>query len=108
MIRGGEVTKGETRQGRVSGASVQPKRPLRTAVPGRRVRSTAEFDQAPPRATRANAMRLAAEVERLELELAAARTEIATLAARARTGHFRTTLDLVTVCARLAAAPDPD
>lgn len=85
MIRGGEVTKGETRQGRVSGASVQPKRPLRTAVPGRRVRSTAEFDQAPPRATRANAMRLAAEVERLELELAAARTEIATLAARADT-----------------------
>lgn len=39
----------------------------------------------PPRATRANTLRLTAEVERLELELAAARNEIAALTARAET-----------------------
>ena len=43
-----------------------------------------------------------------DADRAALADDVATLAARARTGHFRTTLDLVTVCARLAAAPDPD
>jgi diguanylate cyclase (GGDEF)-like protein len=79
------MPKSGTRQGRTTGANAPLERSLRAAVPERRVRPPAEPDQAVPRTTRASTMRLAAEVERLELELAAARNEIAELAARADT-----------------------
>jgi diguanylate cyclase (GGDEF)-like protein len=51
------------------------------AVPQRRSRATAE--PATPRRSRSQAMRLAAEVERLQQELAAAQAQMAALAARA-------------------------
>jgi diguanylate cyclase (GGDEF)-like protein len=76
------MTKGGTRQGRAGGASVPHDRSLRAAGSERRVRPAIEHDQTPPRATRANVVRLVAEVQRLELELAAAQNEIAALAAR--------------------------
>jgi len=52
-----------------------------SAAGGRRLRGAAETGKTPPR--RSAAMQLAAEVERLESELAAARGEIEALAARA-------------------------
>jgi diguanylate cyclase (GGDEF)-like protein len=48
-----------------------------------RLRAPAVRSQAPPRPSRSRAMQLAAEVERLEQELAAARAQMAALAARA-------------------------
>jgi diguanylate cyclase (GGDEF)-like protein len=78
------MAKNDTRQGRPVKADAAPARP-RAAVPERRVRSPAELTDTPAAPTRAAAMRLAAEVERLELELAAARSEILALAARADT-----------------------
>ena len=76
------MPKNETRQGRPVKADAAPARP-RAAAAERRIRPPAESADAPIRPTRAAAMRLAAEVERLELELAAARSEIVALAARA-------------------------
>ncbi len=78
------MPKNETRQGRPVKADAAPARP-RAAVAERRIRPPAEPDEAPIRPTRAAAMRLAAEVERLELELAAARSEIVALAAHVDT-----------------------
>jgi diguanylate cyclase (GGDEF)-like protein len=57
--------------------------PGRVPAPKRRVRASAERVEAPRRPARSQAMRLAAEVERLEQELAAARVQMAALAARA-------------------------
>jgi diguanylate cyclase (GGDEF)-like protein len=55
----------------------------RAPAPKRRLRAPAERVEAPRRPARSLAMRLAAEVERLEQELAAARAQMAALAARA-------------------------
>ncbi len=74
------MPKGET--GRPAKAKATRARP-QAAVPERRVRPPAE--SAAPGPQRAVTMRLAAEVERLERELAAARGEITALAARADT-----------------------
>jgi diguanylate cyclase (GGDEF)-like protein len=78
------MPKNETRQGRPVKADAAPARP-RAAVAERRIRPPAESADAPIRPTRAAALRLAAEVERLELELAAARSEIVALAAHVDT-----------------------
>ncbi len=86
------MPKNETRQGRPVKADTAPARP-RAKAPERRVRSPAEFSDTATPPTRAAAMRLAAEVERLELELAAARSEITALAARADTDPLTETLN---------------
>ena len=78
------MPKNETRQGRPVKADAAPARP-RAAGAERRIRPPAESADAPIRPTRAAALRLAAEVERLELELAAARSEIVALAAHVDT-----------------------
>ncbi len=87
------MPKGETRHGRQSKSSAAPARP-RAPAGGRRVPAPVESPGprlARPegklpeasRAPRSVAMRLAAEVDRLERELAAARTQMAALEARA-------------------------
>jgi diguanylate cyclase (GGDEF)-like protein len=88
------MPKGETRQGRQAKSSTAPARP-RAPTGDRRVpppveppaqrlpRPEAQLREATPRPPRATAMRLAAEVERLERELAAARSQMAALEARA-------------------------
>ena len=86
------MPKDETRHGRQSKSSAARARP-HALIEGRRVpvdpaaarfaRSEHELREAPPRARRSAAMRLAAEVERLEQELAAARIQMAALEARA-------------------------
>jgi diguanylate cyclase (GGDEF)-like protein len=86
------MAKNETRQGRPVKADTAPARP-RAKAPERRVRSPAESPDTPTPPSRAAAMRLAAEVERLELELAAARSEITALAARADTDPLTETLN---------------
>ncbi len=86
------MPKGEMRHGRGAKSGVAPARP-RAPTPERRIPAVVEppaprsarpasklHEAAPPRS---DAMRLAAEVERLERELAAARTQMAELAARA-------------------------
>lgn len=80
------MPKNDTRQGKPAKAGAASAR-HRAAVAERRVRSPAEFAETPTPTppTRAAAMRLAAEVARLELELAAARNEIEVLAAHADT-----------------------
>jgi diguanylate cyclase (GGDEF)-like protein len=75
------MRKAENRQGRrakVPGTAAQPQ-----AGPVRRLHERVEDAKTPTRAQRSTAMRLAAEVERLESELAAARAEMAELAAHA-------------------------
>ncbi len=75
------MRKGEGRQdkrAKPAGARPAP----RTAAPERRMREHAEAE-APARLPRSTAMRLAAEVERLERELAAARLQMTALEARA-------------------------
>jgi diguanylate cyclase (GGDEF)-like protein len=57
--------------------------PVRAPAQLRLTRRDAELEEAPPRPRRSTAMQLAGEVERLERELAAARAEMAALAARA-------------------------
>ena len=86
------MAKNDTRQGRPVEADTASARP-RAKAPERRVRSPAESSDTPTQPTRATAMRLAAEVERLELELAAARNEIMALAARADTDPLTETLN---------------
>ena len=88
------MPKGETRHGRQTKSSTAPARP-RAPTGGRRVpppveppaqrlpRPDGQLHEATPRPPRSTAMRLAAEVERLERELAAARTQMAALEARA-------------------------
>jgi diguanylate cyclase (GGDEF)-like protein len=88
------MPKGETRQGRQAKSSTAPARP-RAPTGDRRVpppveppaqrlpRPEGQLHEARPRPPRATAMRLAAEVERLERELAAARSQMAALEARA-------------------------
>ncbi len=88
------MPKGETRHGRQAKSSTAPARP-RAPTGDRRVpppveppaqrlpRPEAQLREATPRPPRATAMRLAAEVERLERELAAARSQMAALEARA-------------------------
>jgi diguanylate cyclase (GGDEF)-like protein len=76
------MRKGENRQGgraKAPGAAPRPQ----AAGPDRRQRERTEDAKSPMRAQRSAAMRLVAEVERLENELAAARVEMAELAARA-------------------------
>jgi diguanylate cyclase (GGDEF)-like protein len=76
------MRKGEKREGsraKPPGARPRPQPP----APDRRMRERAEGAMAPAPASRSTAMRLAAEVERLERELAAARAQMAELAARA-------------------------
>ena len=85
------MPKSETQKGRPVKADAALARP-HVAAPGRRIR-VAEPDQAPSHPTRATATRLTAEVERLELELAAARAEIAALAARADTDPLTAVLN---------------
>ena len=85
------MPKSETRKGRPIKTDAALAR-LRVAVPGRRIRP-AEPDEAPSRPARVAATRLAAEVERLELELAAARAEIAALSARADTDPLTAVLN---------------
>src|SRR5262245_43731266 len=64
------------------GRRTKPNAPKRSAVTGRRVPAPEQAKTA-PKPTRSRAMTLAAEVERLERELEAARAQMATLAARA-------------------------
>jgi diguanylate cyclase (GGDEF)-like protein len=66
------------------GAKLAPP-PRRVPADERHVAAVAERGEASPRRRRSAAMELAAEVERLERELAAARAEMAALAARADT-----------------------
>ncbi len=79
------------RPGRPAKTDAVAARP-RAAVPERRVRPPAE-SVPPARLARAAALRLAAEVERLELELAAARSEVAALVARADTDPLTAVLN---------------
>jgi diguanylate cyclase (GGDEF)-like protein len=72
------MVKGEKRPKRLAAPTQRP----RAGDSARRLAEIAEPAEAAPRA-RSQAMRLAAEVERLARELAAARSEIAALAARA-------------------------
>jgi diguanylate cyclase (GGDEF)-like protein len=86
------MRKGEPRQGRQSKASAAAARAaagerrvpaaVEPAAP-RLVRAGGERDQVAPHPPRSSAMRLAGEVERLERELAAARSRMAALEARA-------------------------
>lgn len=85
------MPKRDPRPGRPAKADAPAARP-RAAVPERRVRPPAEPVQ-PSRRPRAAALRLAAEVERLELELAAARREVAALAACADTDPLTAVLN---------------
>src|SRR5262245_40559565 len=55
----------------------------RTPTPERRLRALAEEPKAAKRPSRSDAARLAAEVERLQQQLAAARSQLAALEARA-------------------------
>src|SRR5437899_1924523 len=78
MIREGGMARGEIRPGRSDKADRAPAR----ARPGsgeRRSPTPVEHSQAPPQPQRSDGMRLAAEVERLERELAAARSQMADL-----------------------------
>jgi diguanylate cyclase (GGDEF)-like protein len=88
------MPKGETRHGRQAKSSTAPARPRAPAgdrrvpppvePPAQRLpRPKGQLHEATPRPPRSTAMRLAAEVERLERELAAARTQMAALEARA-------------------------
>ncbi len=73
------MPKGESRQSKASAAAARP----RAATGERRVPAPVERTEPPSRPPRSTAMRLAAEVERLERELAAARSQLAALEARA-------------------------
>ena len=78
------MRKGESGQSKRAKSTGTPPHP-RAAGLDRRIRERADHADAPPPAParRSTAMRLAAEVERLERELIAARTQITALAARA-------------------------
>jgi diguanylate cyclase (GGDEF)-like protein len=82
LIREGGMAKGEIRQGRGLKADTAPA-PVRSASGGRRLPAPADYTEAPPPAKRSDAMRLVAEVERLERELAVARTQVAEIETRA-------------------------
>jgi diguanylate cyclase (GGDEF)-like protein len=82
------MPKGEPRQGRQSKARAVAARERRVATPAepaaaRLAQPEGKGDEAAPRPPRSTAMRLAGEVERLERELAAARSRMAALEARA-------------------------
>src|SRR5262249_26896411 len=81
-IREGGMAAGELRQGRGAKSGGAPARP-RSASGGRRLPAPVEHVEAVPPARRSDAMSLAAEVDRLERELATARSQVAELATRA-------------------------
>src|SRR5258708_14686664 len=76
------MARGEIRSGRGVRADAAPAR-TRSSSGERRLPAPVEHTEAPPQAKRSAAMELAAEVERLERELAAARSQMADLATRA-------------------------
>jgi len=76
------MPKRASRQGRAPKSQAAPKR-ARASAGGRRPRAADARAEASPRPARSTAMRLAAEVDRLERELAAARAQVTVLAARA-------------------------
>jgi diguanylate cyclase (GGDEF)-like protein len=76
------MARGELRQGRGVKTGAVPVR-ARSAAGERRLPAPVEHAEAQPQAKRSDPMRLAAEVERLEHELAAARSQMAELATRA-------------------------
>src|SRR6267142_1515257 len=82
LIREGGMARGEIRPGRGVKADAAPVR-TRSTSGERRLPAPVEYTEAPPQAKRSAAMQLAAEVERLERELAAARSQMADLATRA-------------------------
>src|SRR5262249_40978215 len=81
-IREGGMAAGELRQGKRAKSDAASAR-ARAAPGGRRLPPRVDHVEAAPPARRSDAMSLAVEVERLERELAAARSHMAELATRA-------------------------
>jgi diguanylate cyclase (GGDEF)-like protein len=79
LIREGGMAKGDTRAGRGVKRAAAPARP----PADRRLPTPIEHAETSPPAARSDSMRLAAEVDRLERELADARARMAELQARA-------------------------